>query len=138
MKRAFPHPNLESGTLEVAPTFAPPKNTTAKNTVQHANPVAPPNAPLGDGAMVQTGSTAWSSRSSEEKNPGNTPNPLDKMDKKGRVIFASDLEPILTRLEPTPTGPRLVLESEAFTAILPASPFILKLLARKLQTTVTA
>jgi hypothetical protein len=56
----------------------------------------------------------------------------------GRVIFARDLEPILSRLEPTPTGPRLHLESETFTAILPASPHILKLLASKLQTTITA
>jgi hypothetical protein len=91
MKRAF------------APTFAPPKNTTAKNTVQHANPVAPPNAPLGNGAMVQTGSTAWSSR----------------------VIFARDLEPIVTHLEPSPTGPRLVIES-------------LELLAAKTRSTATA
>jgi hypothetical protein len=89
-------------------------------------------------AQLEAGSTAWSGRSSEEKNPGNTPNPLDKMVKKGRVIFARDLEPILTHLEPTPTGPRLVLESETFAAIMPATPHILKLLARKLQTTVTA
>ena len=88
--------------------------------------------------QLEAGSSAWSGRSIEEKNSGNTPNPLDKMVKKGRMIFARDLEPILTRLEPTPTGPRLHLESETFTAILPASPFILKLLARKLQTTITA
>jgi hypothetical protein len=67
-------------------------------------------------AVNQTGSSAWS----------------------GRVIFTRDLEPIHTRLEPTPTGPRLVLESETFAAIMPATPHILKLLARKLQTTVTA
>jgi hypothetical protein len=88
--------------------------------------------------QLEAGSTAWSSLSSEEKNSGNTPNPLDKMDKKGRIIFAHDLEPILTRLEPTPTGPRLVLESSTFNATLPASPHILKLLASKLQTTITA
>ena len=56
----------------------------------------------------------------------------------GRVIFARDLEPIVTRLEPTPHGPRLHLESETFGAILPASAFILKLLARKLEATANA
>ena len=56
----------------------------------------------------------------------------------GRVIFASDHELVHTRLEATPHGPRLVLESETFAAIMPASPFILKLLARKLEATVNA
>jgi hypothetical protein len=89
-------------------------------------------------AQLEAGSTAWSGRSSEEKNPGNTPNPLDKMVKISRVIFARDLEPVLTRLEPTPTGPRLVLESSTFNATLPASPFVLERLARKLRKVVTA
>jgi hypothetical protein len=56
----------------------------------------------------------------------------------GRVIFARDLEPVMTRLEPTPTGPRLVIDGETFAATLPASPFILELLARKIERTVTA
>jgi hypothetical protein len=56
----------------------------------------------------------------------------------GRIIFARDLEPVHTHLEPTPTGPRLHLESETFTATLPASPFILEKLAAKLARTVTA
>jgi hypothetical protein len=56
----------------------------------------------------------------------------------GRIIFARDLEPTLTRLEPSPRGPRLVIESESFAAIMPASPFILKLLARKLEATANA
>ena len=56
----------------------------------------------------------------------------------GRIVFARDLEPILTNLEPTPHGPRLVLESSTFAAILPATPFILELLARKLKGTVIA
>jgi hypothetical protein len=51
----------------------------------------------------------------------------------GRTIYAHDLEPILTRLEPSPLGPRLVLESESFAAILPASPFVLEKLAAKLK-----
>lgn len=63
-----------------------------------------------------TGSTAWS----------------------GRVIFARDLEPVVTRLERSSNGPRLVLESSTFAAIMPATPHILKLLARKLEATVTA
>ena len=66
--------------------------------------------------LTLTGSSAWS----------------------GRVIFARDLEPTVTRLEPSHTGPRLVIESESFTAIMPASPFILKLLARKLEATAKA
>ena len=56
----------------------------------------------------------------------------------GRVIFARDLEPVVTRLEPTPNGPRLILESELFAASLPATPFVLKLLARKIHVTVQA
>ncbi len=72
----------------------------------------------------EAGSTAWSGRTVD------TP--------KGRVIFARDLEPIHTRLEPTPTGPRLVLESDTFAATLPASPFVLSLLERKLRKTVQA
>ena len=64
----------------------------------------------------QTGSRAWS----------------------GRVIFARDLSPIVTILERSPTGPRLVIESETFTATLPATPHILKLLARKLEATAKA
>ena len=56
----------------------------------------------------------------------------------GRVIFSRDLEPVVTKLEATPHGPRLVLESESFAAIMPASPFILKLLARKLEATANA
>jgi hypothetical protein len=67
-------------------------------------------------AVNQTGSSAWS----------------------GRVIFTRDLEPVLTRLEPTPTGPRLVLESSTFNATLPASAFVLERLARKLRKVVTA
>ena len=51
----------------------------------------------------------------------------------GRVIFARDLEPIHTLLERSQTGPRLVIESETFAAILPASKFILELLAAKLK-----
>jgi hypothetical protein len=47
----------------------------------------------------------------------------------GRVIFARDLEPIHTRL---------VIESETFGAILPATPHILKLLACKLEATAKA
>ena len=66
--------------------------------------------------LTLTGSSAWS----------------------GRVIFARDLEPTVTKLEATPHGPRLVLESESFAAILHASPFILKLLARKLEATANA
>jgi hypothetical protein len=62
------------------------------------------------------GSTAWSSR----------------------LIFARDLEPVTTRLEPTSHGPVLKLESESFAATLPATPHILKLLARKLEQTVQA
>jgi hypothetical protein len=100
----------------LAPTLAPRKNTTSKNTVQHASRLAPHQNPLGGGDLVQVGSTVWS----------------------GRVIFARDLEPIVTRLEPSPTGPRLVIESETFGAILPASPFILSLLARKLENTAKA
>ena len=100
----------------ITPTLAPLKNTDQENTVQHANPLAPHQHSLGTGVLVQTGSTAWS----------------------GRVIFARDLEPILTRLEPSRTGPRLHLESESFCATLPASPFILKLLARKLEATAKA
>jgi hypothetical protein len=53
----------------------------------------------------------------------------------GRVIFARDLEPILTR---STTGPRLHIEGETFGAILPATPHVLKLLAAKLNPTVTA
>ena len=56
----------------------------------------------------------------------------------GRVIFSRDLEPVVTKLKPSPTGPRLVIESESFAAILPATPHILKLLARKLEATVNA
>jgi hypothetical protein len=56
----------------------------------------------------------------------------------GRVLFARDLEPVMTRLEPTLTGPRLVIEGETFAATLPASPFMLELLARKIERTVTA
>ena len=56
----------------------------------------------------------------------------------GRVIFSRDLEPVVTKLKPSPTGPRLVIESETFAAHMPASPFILKLLARKLEATVNA
>ena len=67
-----------------------------------------------------------------------TPASLGSTAWSGRVIFASDHEPILTRLEPSPHGPRLVIESETFAAILPASPFILKLLAAKLKGTVSA
>jgi hypothetical protein len=52
-------------------------------------------------------------------------------------IIASDLEPVQTRLEPSPTGPRLHLESQTFSAILPASAFILSLLASKLTTAIT-
>jgi hypothetical protein len=66
--------------------------------------------------LTLTGSSAWS----------------------GRVIFARDLKPTVTRLEPSPHGPRLHLESESFAAIMPASPFILKLLARKLEATANA
>lgn len=65
---------------------------------------------------LDTGSSAWS----------------------GRVIFARDFEPTVTRLEPSPRGPRLVIESETFSAIMPATPFILKLLAHKLGATATA
>jgi hypothetical protein len=100
----------------IAPALAPPKNTASKNAVQHANPLAPHQHSLGAGVLVQTGSTAWS----------------------GRVIFSRDLEPVHTRLEPSRTGPRLHLESESFCAILPASPFILSLLARKLESTARA
>ena len=67
-------------------------------------------------SILETGSSAWS----------------------GRVIFAQDLEPVVTRLEATPHGPRLVLETDSFAAILPATPHILKLLAAKLERTVTA
>ena len=65
---------------------------------------------------LETGSSAWS----------------------GRVIFARDLEPVVTRLEATPHGPRLVLEADSFAAILPATPHILKLLAAKHERTVIA
>jgi hypothetical protein len=53
-------------------------------------------------------------------------------------IIASDLEPVQTRLEPSPTGLHLHLESQTFSASLPASAFILSLLARKLNATATA
>jgi hypothetical protein len=56
----------------------------------------------------------------------------------GRTIFASDHEAIHTRLEPSPTGPRLHIESESFAATLPASPFILELLAAKIKATASA
>ena len=56
----------------------------------------------------------------------------------GLVIFAQDLEPVVTKLEATPHGPHLVLETDSFAAILPATPFILKLLAAKLERTVIA
>jgi hypothetical protein len=86
------------------------------------------------------GSSAWSGRGiNEEKNSGNTPQgSLTLLTKGGRLIFAHDLEPVHTRLERSPTGPRLVIEAESFAAILPASPFILKLLARKLKATANA
>jgi hypothetical protein len=54
------------------------------------------------------------------------------------VIFARDLEPILTHLGPSPTSPRLHIEGKTFAAILPTSPFILKLLALKLNNTAQA
>ena len=66
--------------------------------------------------LTFTGSSAWS----------------------GRVIFSRDLEPVVTKLEATPHEPRLVIESESFAAIIPAFPFILKLLARKLEATANA
>ncbi len=72
----------------------------------------------------QAGSTSWSGRTVRITY--------------GVVIFAQDLEPIHTRLEPSPDGPRLHLESETFAAILPATPHILSLLAAKLARTVTA
>jgi hypothetical protein len=56
----------------------------------------------------------------------------------GRVIFARDLEPVVTRLEASSDGPRLHIESESFNAILPASAFILERLACKLKTTLNA
>ena len=49
------------------------------------------------------------------------------------VIWSRDLEPITTKLEPSERGPVLTLESSTFNASLPASPFILKLLANKLS-----
>jgi hypothetical protein len=67
-----------------------------------------------------------------------TPESLGSSAWSGRIIFASNHEPVHTRLERSPTGPRLVIESETFTAILPASPFILELLAAKLERTITA
>jgi hypothetical protein len=77
------------------------------------------------------GSSAWSGKHEEIRN---TPQgSLTLLTKGGRIIFASDLEPVHTRLERSPTGPRLVIESETFGAILPASPFILELLAAKLK-----
>jgi hypothetical protein len=89
--------------------------------------------------QLEAGSTAWSGQSIKEEKSGNTPlPPLTLLTKEGRIIFARDLEPIHTRLEPSPTGPRLHLESETFAAILPASPFILEKLAAKLARTVTA
>jgi hypothetical protein len=70
----------------------------------------------GNSPALSTGSAAWS----------------------GRTIFARDLESFMTRLEPSPTGPRLVLEGETFAATLPATPHVLKLLAAKLEKTVLA
>ena len=66
--------------------------------------------------LTLTGSSAWS----------------------GQVIFSRDLEPVVTRLKPSPHGPRLVIESETFAATMPATPHILKLLARKLAATANA
>ena len=65
---------------------------------------------------LETGSSAWS----------------------GRVIFAQDFEPVVTRLEATPHGPRLTIKSPTFAASLPATGFILSLLERKLRKTVIA
>jgi hypothetical protein len=48
------------------------------------------------------------------------------------MVFSSDLEPVQTRITATPNGPVLSLESDTFNATLPASPFILELLANKL------
>lgn len=96
--------------------FNHPKMTTSKtlsNTQVSSNHQT---HTLGNGYLVKRGSTAWS----------------------GRVIFARDLEPVHTRLERSPTGPRLVIDGETFGAILLATPFILKLLARKLAATATA
>ena len=82
------------------------------------------------------GSSVWSGKHEEIRN---TPQgSLTLLTKGGRTIFASDHEPVHTRLERSPTGPRLVIESETFTAILPASKFILELLAAKLERTITA
>jgi hypothetical protein len=58
---------------------------------------------------------------------------LDSSAWSGRIIYTNDLEPVHTRLERSPTGPRLVIESESFAVTLPASPFILELLAAKLK-----
>lgn len=56
----------------------------------------------------------------------------------GRVIYTNTLEPVITRLEPTQAGPRLTIESDFLVATLPATPFILERLARKLKASVTA
>jgi hypothetical protein len=80
------------------------KTTTSKTLFSTLFPSNHQTHTLGNGYLVKRGSTAWS----------------------GRVIFAHDLEPIHTRLERSPTGPRLVIESETFGAILPATPFILE------------
>jgi hypothetical protein len=56
----------------------------------------------------------------------------------GRVIYTNALEPVITRLEPTQAGPRLVIESDFFAASLPATPFILERLAAKLKASVIA
>ena len=55
-----------------------------------------------------------------------------------RTIFASDFEPVQTKLEATPHGPRLTIKSPTFAASLPATGFVLSLLKRKLKRTVTA
>jgi hypothetical protein len=56
----------------------------------------------------------------------------------GRVIYTPDHEAVITRLEPTQGGPRLIIESDFFAASLPATPFILERLAVKLSRQVTA
>ena len=65
---------------------------------------------------IQTGSAAWGSR----------------------TLYTPDLEPVVTRLERTPTGPRLVLESEGFSASLPLDAWLAELLAAKIRKTVRA
>jgi hypothetical protein len=56
----------------------------------------------------------------------------------GRVIYTNALEPVVTRLEATQAGARLIIESDFLVGSLPASAFILEKLAAKLSRQVIA